>query len=723
MNRTRTGFDAVDGRVDIVRDALGVPFVSAGGVDGLFEGQGYATACDRLWHIEHDRRRARGTLAAVTGLAAHAQYDAFARRARLVDLARDALDRADPTFHAMCTAYAAGVNRRLDEQPPLSDAFARIGAPRPAPMEAWEPIAIFLVRHATFATWQQKLWNARVAVALGTDAVARFSRESRRGSVPVIVPPGVRDANTDLLARCLDASAPWLDELAALGLGLSGSNAWAVHGRRTTSGLPLVAGDPHRALEAPNVYYQCGLTVRDLPIDAAGFAFPGVPGIGHFGQNLTTAWAVTNAMADYQDLYVERLDDAVVDRRTEHVEVRDGATVEVACLLTRHGPVVSDPTEDGIGLALASTGFDAPAGSLAAVVPQLLARTVDELDDALAAWVEPVNNFVLADTHGDIAYRTAGRVPVRAEVNSWLPVPGWDATHDWTGYVPDESLPRTKNPSAGAVVTANQRITTADHPHLLGVHPYGPNRATRIWARLDAAQPIDDGGMAAVHLDASSPLAARLAAMAPDVFGDWDGRMLAASTEAAVFAVTRHRLAAAIANRLPATLRANPFAAWEPRATTNTPEMWVADALDAWLEDDDRWLLADGETWHDLVLAAAHEAMEEVGGRTWGELHHLQPLRLGERDRLDLGPVDGAHDCVMATNDLAGAGLHALTGSTCRYVWDLADRTRSRWVVPMGSDEDDRSAHHTDQTAAFAAGRTFPVWTATGAEGGTWTPN
>jgi penicillin amidase len=76
----------------------------------------------------------------------------------------------------------------------------------------------------------------------------------------------------------------------------------------------------------------------------------------------------------------------------------------------------------------------------------------------------------------------------------------------------------------------------------------------------------------------------------------------------------------------------------------------------------------------------------------------------------------------MATNDIAGASLHALTGSTCRYVWDLSDRNRSRWVVPMGSDEDDASPHYVDQLDAFVAGDTFPVWS-TGAETGgtTWT--
>lgn len=705
-------FQAPDGPVAISRDARGIPFVRAAGWRGLFEGQGYATACDRMWHIEHDRRRASGTLAAITGERGHAQFDAFARRARLADLARTGLARSDAPTRAMCDAYVEGVNRRLAERPALSTPFGRIGAPRPEPMESWEPLAIFLVRHATFATWQQKLFNARVAVTCGPEALMRFSREGRTSATPVIVPPGVLDANAELYAAgvdVLDAGAPWLHELAPLGLGLSGSNAWAVHGSRTTSGAPLIAGDPHRAFESPNVYYQTGLALTDEPVDAAGFAFPGVPGIGHFGQNISTAWAVTNAMADYQDLFIERLADAVTGRRLETIEVRGANTIEIECLLTRHGPIVSDATA-GIGLALASTGFDLPAGSLAAVIPQLRARTADELDTALAAWVEPVNNFVLADARGTIAYRTGGKVPIRAAVNRWLPVPGWSTDHDWSGYIPDDDLPRSRNPDVGAIVTANQRVTTAEYPHELGPRPDGPNRAERIWARLGETGPCAPDTMEKIHADAVSTLGRRVAELSAPLLREWDGRMDAGSVNAAIYATAMHALAATLAARLPEPLLTNPFRAWEPRATSATPETWIADSLEAWIADDERWLLDADETWGGLVIAAVRRAADEVAGRAWGELHHLVPLQLGGRDRVDLGSVDGGSDCVMATNDIAGASLHAITGSTCRYVWDLADRANSRWVVPMGADENESSAHHLDQRDAYVSVQSYPVF-------------
>ena len=51
----------------------------------------------------------------------------------------------------------------------------------------------------------------------------------------------------------------------------------------------------------------------------------------------------------------------------------------------------------------------------------------DEFEEALRPWVDPCNNILFADVHGQIGYRTRGQVPIRSRVNAWLPVPGWTA--------------------------------------------------------------------------------------------------------------------------------------------------------------------------------------------------------------------------------------------------------------------------------------------------------
>ena len=134
----------------------------------------------------------------------------------------------------------------------------------------------------------------------------------------------------------------------------------------------------------------------------------------------------------------------------------------------------------------------------------LRATSVDELDAALAGWVDPVNNLVSADVDGHLRYRTVGQIPVRSRANAWGPVPGWTDAHDSTGVVPYDEMPTVRDPSSGYLVTANQEIVGRDYPHYLGVDYSRPDRARRLHARVDGldAATVDD--MAAIHQDRRS---------------------------------------------------------------------------------------------------------------------------------------------------------------------------------------------------------------------------
>ncbi len=118
------------------------------------------------------------------------------------------------------------------------------------------------------------------------------------------------------------------------GPGTAGSNGWLVTGARTATGHALIAGDPHRFIEDPGVYQQIHLSCPEF--DVVGLAVPGVPGIAHFGHTGTVAWAITNAMADYQDLYRERLRrtgagvEALGPDGTWHRATRHTETIEIA---------------------------------------------------------------------------------------------------------------------------------------------------------------------------------------------------------------------------------------------------------------------------------------------------------------------------------------------------------------------------------------------------------
>ncbi|NEC29863.1 penicillin acylase family protein, partial [Streptomyces sp. SID8111] len=114
--------------------------------------------------------------------------------------------------------------------------------------------------------------------------------------------------------------------------------------------------------------------------------------------------------------------------------------------------------------------------------------------------------------------------------------------------------------------------------------------------------------------------------------------------------------------------------------------------------------------------AAARAALEEVAARppagTWGDTHRLAPWRaLPPEQPTDEPGLSGDHDCVLCTSPVPGLTDLAARGPAARYVWDLARREDSRWVVPLGASGVPGSPHHRDQQPLWAAGDLVPVVT------------
>src|SRR5206468_8422900 len=110
---------------------------------------------------------------------------------------------------------------------------------RPEPWTPWDSLAVFKLRHVDMGPWQAKLWRARLLRHLGPDLAAKLCLGTQPNPT-LIVPPGdeYRGPALDGL-DILAAGAPALE-------GIRGweSNNWALSGRRTASGKPLVARDP-----------------------------------------------------------------------------------------------------------------------------------------------------------------------------------------------------------------------------------------------------------------------------------------------------------------------------------------------------------------------------------------------------------------------------------------------------------------------------------------------
>ncbi|WP_274556910.1 penicillin acylase family protein [Streptomyces spiramyceticus] len=680
---------------EVFRDAWGIPHLRASSAHELAFAQGRNAATDRAWQIEVERHRSQGTTAAFLGAEA-VGWDRFARQSRLDDTARRCFRSLDAETAAWVERYVDGVNAGLAEGALRAPEFAGTGL-APGEWQSWTPLGIWLSTHILFAGFPTKLWREEVARRLGDDAITLFATD---------------------------------------GPGTSGSNGWLVTGERTATGAPLIAGDPHRFIEDPGVYQQIRLACPEF--DVVGLAVPGIPGIGHFGHTNSVAWAITNAMADYQDLYRERLrrrtDGAgaaaeVVEAlgpdgwrpagaHTETIEVAGGDPVEVEVIETERGPVIIGGPGDEMVVSLrcpTRVYEDLGFGALPAL---LRARTVDDVDRAVDQWVEPVNVVQAADTAGGLLHRVAGRVPLRHRDNGLRVVPAWEPGHAWRGV--HEPMPRAD--VSGVAVMANQRGLAAP----LGVEFAPPYRADRIKQLLDGSKSWSAPDMAAVHtdthlasarpllgllsgLDGLSPQGERLR----DQLLRWDRRMEADSTDATVYAAVRTEVVRRLA--------AHPdlAALTEPVADPSYPGVflpWLAltprvgFALATLLTTD----LLPGIDRPAEVRAAveAVAAASDAPPVPWGDVHRLTPWQAVESAPPGGWPgLPGDHDCVLSTSSVPGVTDRCARGPAARYVWDLARREDSLWVVPLGASGVPGSAHHHDQLPLWLRGELVPVTT------------
>ena len=155
---------------------------------------------------------------------------------------------------------------------------------------------------------------------------------------------------------------------------------------------------------------------------------------------------------------------------------------------THHGPIISDrggyKVFEGLGydmkglfpgnlelhsVSLQWTALE-PGTLVEAQVEMCLAKSFSEFRSALEKWNGPVQNITYADIDGNIGYQTAGWIPIRGKGDGRIPAPGWLSEFDWKGYIPFEELPVSYNPQKGFIVTANNKATSDNYPHLLGTN-------------------------------------------------------------------------------------------------------------------------------------------------------------------------------------------------------------------------------------------------------------
>src|SRR5271166_4143228 len=495
--------------VRVWRDAYGVPHIFAASMDDAARALGYLHASERLFQMEAQRRGGQGRLAEILG-ADRLAGDKFVRTLGFYREAETSFSALSPQAQKQFQAYADGVNAFLDShQNALPPELLLIGD-RPEPWKPADTLVLGKLESLELSNnYEFEALRAHLAEKLGPEQSAWMFPGMKPGA-PITTEPRLGDTHAS-------GDSPKEQLGALIGITHGASNEWVVAGSRTVSGKPVLANDPHLGIGAPILWYLARIVTPEGSVK--GGTFPGSPTV-LVGQNDSIAWGFTTAGTDVQDLFVETIDPSdpskyltpdgpkPFETREETIHVKDAPDVRLTVRSTRHGPVLSDVSEDlgglagqGRAIALAFTGLSDHDTTEEAIMRLNGARNWDEFLDAMRLYQTPTQNIVYADVSGDIGFFSPGLVPLRKSGDGLAPVDGASGDFDWVGTVPFEQLPQLHNPEIGFAFNANNANVANDHQPTFGQDWEEDFRARRIQQFFDTIDKHSLDTSAAMQFD------------------------------------------------------------------------------------------------------------------------------------------------------------------------------------------------------------------------------
>jgi penicillin amidase len=724
-------------QVAVKRDQRSIPYIDAANDADLYFAQGYVTASDRLFQMDLMRRLSRGETAEIFGRTT-LEEDKRWRRFGFARISEESLKIMNPEMRAALDAYTSGVNAfiaTLDEKT-LPVEF-RILQYKPSPWRASDTLMIGkILSDALSTTWRNDIMRLSVQ-SLPKEKLADLTNQvtpydvilfgnDSKAATAVNSENAVTDGLASLIAAADREDLLRKTSLERVGLyaeDLAASNNWVISGKRTSDGKAILANDPHLAPTAPGIWYLTHLSTPTMRV--SGVTVPGVPGI-ILGHNADFAWGATNVGPDVQDLYSETFNEKgeyktptgwqATVKRTEVVKFRANPlspalqeeTLEV--VETRNGPIIFE--SEGKKYALKWTAFDPKNTEFEVFYRWNRAKNWEEFKNALKTYGGAAQNFVYADTKGNIGWYAASKIPIRRVGDGALPYDGATTDGDWVGFIPFEELPNLYNPDSGLIVTANQRIVGASYKYTqMSRDAATPWRARQIMNTLSVKEklPVEDvraamfdSGNLAVQMIARQIVKNNAASPETlDLLKKWDGRMTPDSTAALLASDIRICMGNKMADAnkpAPATVvrervlnwaveRQSPL--WLPAEFKDYPALmkYCDEAVRAGFADPKRYG-PDQSAWQ--------------WGKIW-QSRFPHPLAVA--------PLIGAQFQTPVV-PISGSGQSPNVGSavSMRHIATPGNWDATSHVIPLGQSGDPKSPHFKDQFETWKNGGTavFP---------------
>lgn len=474
--------DGLKGKVSVVYDERHVPHIFADNAEDLYFMQGYVTARDRLFQMDLQTRAAAGRLSEVIDNPAVLRNDRMMRRWGMPTAAANtvAAMRKNPQTALAVDAYTAGVNKYIGELCTKGLPFEyKLLNFRPEP---WTDLKCgyllkLMSRDLTGHTRDMEKTNA--LLLLGDSLYAQLYPNTSTDGAPII--PNGTSYPYEIVKIDTPASYKPLELLPNLYYPEidphNGSNNWAVAGKKTKEGYPILCNDPHLGLRMPSLWYEVQLNAPG--INCYGVSLPGSPGV-IIGFNDKIAWGVTNASRDVLDWYHISFQDPsrkayqyngawkATEVKVEEIKLANGKTYYDTVLWTHHGPVVYDRNFGQEGwpgnIAMRWAAHDTSNECLTFLLLNS-AQNYDDYRNAISHFTCPGQNFIFAAQDGDVAITQQGRFPVKWPHQGEFLLDGSQPLHEWQGYIPFAQNPTIKNPERGFVSSANQFPADTAYPY------------------------------------------------------------------------------------------------------------------------------------------------------------------------------------------------------------------------------------------------------------------
>lgn len=746
--------------VTINWDSYGVPHITASNKHDLYYAVGYVHAQDRLWQMTLIQLAAQGRFAEFFGKKM-LPVDKYERTLGFWRMAKKMEQNLTSNERDILQAYADGVNAYVqthEDDLPIQFSLAGI---RPIPWNITYTLAF-----ARMLAWQLNVsWWSKATYGYLEGRMKPAELKQLFPGWPEGAPTSLDSSQTRLLGSVLMPMVKRDFEVRSI-LGDQGthigSNAWVVDGNHSTTGFPILAGDPHLGVQMPAKWYEVHLTLNGQNV--SGATHPGAPVI-ILGQNDFLAWSLTNMMADDTDFFLEQTDpkdreryvaDSLADSVVYHrytldrqiIKIKGGNQVVMDVRYTTHGPVVSDIFPDTAitgnkVVAMDWTGYD-QSDELGTLLKINWAQSFADFKKALPSFGVPGQNIMYADRAGNIAMFSIGHIPIRA-YNPLLFRKGWDPSYNWKGFIPFNKMPHVINPAKGWIANANNRIVAKNYPYYITDFWEPPSRIEEIDKHLEQPGKFSVQDFEKMQNDTYSPHARQvlsevmpvlesdahdsLIAQALTYLRNWDYQYNTSETAATIFDTFYMKLAR---NTLEDEM--GPWAYNNMIHLENLPVR----IMDRMIKNDTSSFFNNintpdtVETRNDMIIKSMREAVtflrDSLGTEPfkwqWGKVHTVtfepplfgkaaqepgagKTLKIIVHNILSRGPYPAPGDGLTVNNGQYSwlDPYRMILGPSIRRIVDFSNMNSTLSVLPTGQSGNPLSPHYDDQIQLWLHGK------------------